>query len=293
MTSDQRSLLPLRLVDITTVASLPVPTQKIKTEEDVEVWRLTRGYGDYALFLRRLNESVVGSFLPWSSPASYPVSFYNLLMHAPLLIMGTGNRVDPRSLGHLEPVDRRDTASANASAFWQSRLPHMGQASGGCEFSKSSDCPVSRCDNLQECETLLASLLPSEFHSAVPHLSPYLLTSFGSFTRMDYGTGHETSFALFLLCLTLIRFFDPEPAVEREIVLTVFVRYIRLCWRLQDVYKLEPAGSHGVWGLDDYSFLGYIFGSAQLRGGWPSLLSQPGFEFSGAMCAHLSLYRSE
>ena len=83
---------------------------------------------------------------------------------------------------------------------------------------------------------------------------------------MDYGTGHETSFALFLLCLTLIRFFQPEPEVEREIVLIVFVRYLKLCWRLQDVYKLEPAGSHGVWGLDDYSFLGYIFGSAQLRG---------------------------
>jgi len=102
--------------------------------------------------------------------------------------------------------------------------------------------------------------------AAVPHVRPYLLTAFGSFVRMDYGTGHETSFAVFLLCLTLTRVlcFDTEEA--RDIVLVVFVRYLRLCWRLQDVYRLEPAGSHGVWGLDDSHFLGYIFGSAQLRG---------------------------
>lgn len=117
----------------------------------------------------------------------------------------------------------------------------------------------------------MEELLGENYRPILQFAKPYLMSSFGSFTRMDYGTGHETSFALFLLVLTLVRFFDPVPEVERQLVLVVFLRYLRLCWKLQDVYRLEPAGSHGVWGLDDSHFLPYIFGSSQLRGTPPAL----------------------
>jgi serine/threonine-protein phosphatase 2A activator len=120
----------------------------------------------------------------------------------------------------------------------------------------------------QEGESILKDMLPASHYVLIPFLLPYLLTSFGSFTRLDYGTGHEASFALFLLSLALARFFPVggDGSIERSIVLRVFTRYLRLCFRLQDDYRLEPAGSHGVWGLDDHQFLGYVFGSAQLRG---------------------------
>ncbi|KAI9869238.1 MAG: Serine/threonine-protein phosphatase 2A activator 1 [Trichoglossum hirsutum] len=97
-------------------------------------------------------------------------------------------------------------------------------------------------------------------------LRAYLIGSFGSSQRLDYGTGHELSFLAFLACIWMLGgFTQSEPGVEeRGIVFGVIEPYLDLIRRLIKTYTLEPAGSHGVWGLDDHSFLPYIFGSAQL-----------------------------
>ncbi|KAH8403092.1 hypothetical protein KR222_004964, partial [Zaprionus bogoriensis] len=111
---------------------------------------------------------------------------------------------------------------------------------------------------------LLAQLLPAPKHKYLNELLQYLTEAFGNATRIDYGTGHELSFLFFLCGL-----FKAEVLLEQDIVsaaLRLFNRYLEFVRQLQRVYNMEPAGSQGVWALDDFQFVPFIWGSAQLAG---------------------------
>ncbi|KAG0237680.1 hypothetical protein BGW41_008345 [Actinomortierella wolfii] len=115
----------------------------------------------------------------------------------------------------------------------------------------------------EKAEAIQQEMLPLELHPALVEITPYLTQSMGHGTRIDYGSGHELAFVAWLCCLEMIGFLHHDD--HSAIVLRVFVRYLDLVRKLQRTYQLEPAGSHGVWGLDDYQFLPYLWGSAQLR----------------------------
>ncbi|KIM71950.1 hypothetical protein PILCRDRAFT_747374, partial [Piloderma croceum F 1598] len=251
----------LRQIPLQDIPNLPLPAHKIRTDADVHTWKSTQGYKDYAAFVGMVNECVVGVYMPWDDG---------------------GEELEGAVTKILQLLDTLDA--------WIDDIPPQPtpQRFGNLAFRTWGKRLHDTLPSL--IQSILPQHIPAQTKSLlIQHLSPYLLTSFGSFVRMDYGTGHELAFALFLCTLSLIRVFPfPLPAkssppssspeeedltktrrLSRAIALLIYPRYLRLTWRLQDRYNLEPAGSHGVWGLDDSSFLGYIWGSGQLRGRFP------------------------
>jgi len=63
-TNGPPQLRAISLDNISLLGALPVA--RIKTDDDVERWKNKCCYHDYMIFLRRLNESVVGYYLPWN-----------------------------------------------------------------------------------------------------------------------------------------------------------------------------------------------------------------------------------
>ncbi|CAE6437244.1 unnamed protein product [Rhizoctonia solani] len=256
-----RELPHIPRCDINALGDLVDPRPMIQTDHDVQTWQHSESYLHLLLYIRRLGESVVGTELNTTTKDQAHeegiAPILTLLEELESWIDDIPPQESPQRYGNLAFRD------------WGKRLE-------------------------ERCKILLESRLPNNLHKAVPLLKPYLLTSFGSFIRMDYGTGHELSFVVFLLCLHKLEFLVGKPAVDRSTVLNIFVKYLHVCWKLQDTYKLEPAGSHGVWGLDDYSFLGYYWGSAQLkdnRDASPSSILQVPFPTHPADLYTLSIAR--
>ncbi|KAL3312856.1 Serine/threonine-protein phosphatase 2A activator [Cichlidogyrus casuarinus] len=102
-------------------------------------------------------------------------------------------------------------------------------------------------------------------------LVDYFMESVGNRIRIDYGTGHELAFIAFLSNLFTLNYVSSEPAPDRSslsdlcaIGLVIMPAYLNLVRHLQTYFHMEPAGSHGVWSLDDFQFVPFIWGSSQL-----------------------------
>ncbi|RDB17062.1 Serine/threonine-protein phosphatase 2A activator 2 [Hypsizygus marmoreus] len=119
-------------------------------------------------------------------------------------------------------------------------------------------------DKVSELSPALHASIPGLPPDAIEEVSAYFKEAWGNRARIDYGSGMELNFLCWLICLEKLGVVKETDHVA--LVIRVFWRYLQIMRILQSTYWLEPAGSHGVWGLDDYHFLPFLFGSAQLRG---------------------------
>ncbi|KAI9141649.1 phosphotyrosyl phosphatase activator [Paraphysoderma sedebokerense] len=202
-----------------------VPRRKIITKDDLTHFLDSQACNDYLNFILKLNTSVQGLKISDNVGAS-PIIQQLLSLLDSIAAIATST-----------PPDK-----TTKSRF------------GNPAFRLFIDKTVQALPDLLE-----DFIIPRE---AIIEVAKYLERSFGDRKRIDYGTGHEANFMAFLHCLDKLKLFQDEDYAP--LVLQVFVRYMRVMRTLQFDYWLEPAGSHGVWGLDDYHSLPFMFGSSQL-----------------------------
>ncbi|XP_009772478.1 uncharacterized protein LOC107818780 isoform X1 [Nicotiana tabacum] len=215
-----------RIIPLTPPFHFQTPTKKIHSQSDIDQFHSSPTCHNFLGFIVSLSESVRSHKLSDPCHVSPPVS-------AIVSVLQT-------LIAYVDEIPLALQTSRYGNLAYRTWHEHMS------------------CD----AESFMLQFLPTDLHSATVELVPYFTDSFGNSSRIDYGTGHETNFAAWLYCLARLGVVKEED--YQALVSRVFVKYLELMRKLQTTYCLEPAGSHGVWGLDDYHFLPFIFGSSQL-----------------------------
>lgn len=203
-----------------------IPKKELSKPDQMEVWEKSQAYADILGFIGAMNDSVK-----------------NKKLRDPYTMSGSVQKLSTL----LEKLD-----------CWIDNIPPVDQPQrfGNKAFKQFYDKVVD------ESAELLENVLDEKYHACIPEISIYLNESFGNSTRIDYGTGHELAFVAFLCCLYKIGILDEPDALPT--VFNLFMKYMGICRKLQDTYMMEPAGSHGVWSIDDFHFMQFIWGSSQL-----------------------------
>ncbi|KAH8910822.1 Phosphotyrosyl phosphatase activator [Coniochaeta sp. PMI_546] len=205
-----------------------VPSRRILSQKDHELFLSSPTYNLIVSWIFTLSESVVDS----------PISFVK------------DSDLSPSVQTILSILDETETLCKDSPPDDQ----------GGSRFGNKTFRVF--LDKVKQRAPQWHSRLGIQDAAAVAEVATYLNQSFGNRSRIDYGSGHELNFMIWLLCLYQLRVVRRSDF--RPLVLRVFERYLEVMRLVQLNYYLEPAGSHGVWGLDDYQFLPFLFGASQL-----------------------------
>ncbi|KAF0971752.1 hypothetical protein FDP41_009975 [Naegleria fowleri] len=257
-----------------------IPHKKIKTQMDMIKFKKSKAFLIYDNFMKELNEATKSKPNPQdfsnASPLVFVIlSFFDELeefinLYPPVQIKdGQTSR-----FGNLAYRDWFDKMCSEADRMMDTLLnkalecskssKNLSSSRDGTTTSENEITPSSSSSSSPSstsCENATSYYFTKEdWHRK--ELSAYWKDSFGNRTRIDYGTGHEATFCAWMCCLARLNIFSRKDSYH--MVAVIFPRYVEVMRKILLVYKLEPAGSHGVWGLDDHQFLTYLWGSAQL-----------------------------
>lgn len=177
-----------------------IPTKRINEGEDVNVWLTSWAYTDLMTFLLQLNASMFptkredGTIQVWT--LNTPLQYSDIILRLRALIQELNRMLDDA------PPDPGPRRFGNVSfRTWYALVE-------------------------ERVEALLEEALPSEVLkfrggagedvTAKQELKAYLLGSFGSAQRLDYGTGHELSFLAFLGGIWKLGGFGDAQSSESE-----------------------------------------------------------------------------
>lgn len=180
-------------------ASSLIPRKCINDGDDLNFFLASTAYRDIKIWLLQLNRALfptkdehgtISTCVLDSPPTYSPIvaSLQALIRELENLILNAPPHTGPRRFGNVAFRDWYRLAEEKTEALLQTHLNSV--------LEQHANDP-----------------------SVLIELKAYLLGSFGSALRLDYGTGHELSFLAFLACLSKIDAF--APGEERAIVVGV------------------------------------------------------------------------
>ncbi|EGR28097.1 phosphotyrosyl phosphatase activator, putative [Ichthyophthirius multifiliis] len=202
-----------------------VPSKQLRLEQDVEIFKKTKTFAEYMQFICDMQQSIKSKKISQTNNTGKFNKIIEYLVNLEILLKQTPPIQQPMRFGNKAFKD------------WHQQM-------------------------CLQTDSFLKTLLPENLQGAIIELRVYLFDSYGSNVRLDYGTGHEMAFLFFLLALKKLGFYDNNDL--EEVCRFVFYKYIDVMRQIQVSYMLEPAGSHGVWGLDDYHFIPFLLGASEL-----------------------------
>ncbi|KNC54193.1 serine/threonine-protein phosphatase 2A regulatory subunit B [Thecamonas trahens ATCC 50062] len=235
------------------------PVRRVLSPMDMGGWLQSEAYGNLMGFIQAVNSAVKGR-----SMREYAESAEGALPLSPAVqaLVEMLAKLDAM-VDEIEPVDQPMRFGNKAFVTW---LDKAVAAMPGLidDALEASGWAAEHAEARGGAAEAVGATEPTESPSPAIELVAYLSESFGNRLRRDYGTGHEMYFVAFMAALAMIGYVKPDEYAA--LAFRVFAdSYLSLARKLQTKYSLEPAGSRGAFGLDDYQFMPFLWGSAQLR----------------------------